>query len=155
MTNRIKIEFLQDHRRLIPTVEKYFQSIWNEYYGPQGTAAARNDIELLCNKTKIPIGLIALKNKRFVGFTALRPKSASHTNLTPWVTSLFVVPDERRQGIAIKLIQTVEELALKLGYSEIFARSATAVDLFRINKWRAFDRLEDGNLMVFRKKIIC
>ena len=153
MADQIEIEFLDDHHRLIPIVEKYFQSEWDEYYGSKGPDAALNDIKFLCNKSKLPICLVALRNGSFSGAIALRHKSDSHKDLSPWLTSLFVVPEERRQGIGTRLLKTLEKLSLDFGYSKVFARSATAVDFFMKNNWVPFDWLADGNLTIFSKNL--
>jgi len=138
---------------LIPVLEKYFPSEWIEYYGPKGSGAALTDVISLCNKSKLPIGLVALKQGGFIGSVALRHKSASHENLSPWLTSLYFVPEARRQGVGTRLINAIEKLSMDLGYSKIFARSATAVDLFIKNNWVPFDWIGGECLTIFSKDL--
>ena len=156
MTDQIKIEFLADHRDLIPMIEAYFKTEWKAYYGPQGPGNALEDINSLCNKSILPIGLVALKKASLLGIVALREKTASHHHLHPWLTSLLVIPIIRHQGVGTKLIVAVEKLAIKLGYLKIYTRSATAVNFFKKNNWVPFDRtvFDKVHLTVFYKTCI-
>jgi len=153
MTDDLRIEFLKDNRHLFPILEESYRTEWKEYYGPGGPGDAISDISTFCNKDKLPICLVALKRNLFLGSVALRQKSASHEHLSPWVTSLFVMPDERRKGIGTKLIKAVEDLSINLGFSKIYSRSATAIDFFRKNNWIPFDRIEESNLTIFKKEL--
>jgi GNAT superfamily N-acetyltransferase len=153
MIEQIKVEFLEDHPDMIPILANYFRSEWLGYYGPDGSADALNDITSLCNNSKLPICLVALKGNSFCGSVALRQKSASHQHLSPWLTSLYVVPESRRQGVGTKLINAIERLSQDMGYITIFARSATAVDFFLKNNWVPFDWIDGENLTIFSKDL--
>ena len=155
MAEQIKIEFLDDHRHMIRILENYFKAEWNEYYGPEGPGNALNDIKSLCNKSELPIGLVALKHNSFCGSVALRQKSASHQHLKPWVTSLYVVSEVRRQGVGTRLINAIERLSMNLGYSSIYARSATAANFFQKNNWMPFDWIafDEEHLTIFNKDL--
>ncbi len=152
----VKIEYLCDHPHIILELEKHFKIAWSDYYGPDGVADPLKDIMTLCNKSSLPIGLIALKGKTFCGSVALRRKSASHESLGPWLTSLFVLPELRRAGIGKMLVSAVENLSQKMGYFTIYSRSATAKSLFMKNNWIAIDDVYYGGhyLSVFKKDII-
>lgn len=147
----MKIEFLEDHRHLFPVLEDAFKAEWKDYYGPGGQGNALSDIHSLCHKDKLPICLVALKQGTFMGSVALRKKSASHHHLSPWLTSLFVIPKERRKGIGTKLIEAAESLSAELGFSKVYSRSATATGFFRKNHWIPMDRLDA--LILFSKEL--
>lgn len=153
MRELIKIVFLEDHRHMIPVLVNYFEAEWSGYYGTEGPGDALSDITSLCNKSKLPICLIALKQNSFCGSVALRKKSASHQHLGPWVTSLFVVPENRRQGVGTCLINAAVRLSMEMGHSTIYARSATAIDIFKNNKWIPFDWIDQDQLTIFKKDL--
>lgn len=119
------------------------------WHRPRPSEDALFDINSFCNRDKLPICLVAMKRGLFVGSVVLRQKSGSHHHLGPWVTSLFVIREERRKGIGTKLIEAVENLSANLGFSKIYSRSATAVDFFRKIDWISFDRIEESNLTIF------
>jgi GNAT superfamily N-acetyltransferase len=155
MEKQIIIEFLHDHHHLIPTLVRHFKAEWNEHYGPGGPGDARIDIESLCNRSELPIGLIALKDKIFCGTVALRSQTTSHQHLSPWLTGLFVVPEMRRQGVGTVLVNSVEHLSKTLGYLAIYARSLAAITFFHKNNWIPFDEIPFGwdQLTIFRKEL--
>lgn len=153
MAEDIKIEFLEDNQYLFPAIEEWYENEWKEYYGPGGKGDAVSDITSFCNKDKLPICLVALKHGLFVGSVALREKSASHHHLSPWLTSLLVTPMERRKGIGTKLIEAAEILSSDLGFSKIYSRSATAIELFKKNHWVSIDRIEKQELTIFCKNL--
>ena len=141
MAADFKIACLFEHQSLIPIIEKHFKKEWHAYYGPEGPGEARADIDSFCNTTILPVGLIALRNDRITGIVSLREKTESQHDLGPWVTSFYVVPERRGQGVGTRLVHAVECLAQKLGYKKIYARSATAVVFFEKLKWVPFDTL--------------
>ena len=151
MAEDIKIEFLADNQHLFSTIEAWYENEWKEYYGPGGEGDALSDISSFCNKDRLPICLVALKHGSLIGTVALRQKSASHHHLSPWVSSLFVIPTERRKGIGAKLIKAVEILSANLGFSDIYSRSATATGFFKKNHWVSIDRIEKQELIIFCK----
>jgi GNAT superfamily N-acetyltransferase len=151
MKDNLKIEFLQDNPHLFPILEELYKAEWKEHYGPGGPGDALFDIKSFCNKSNLPIGLVALKRGDLYGSVTLRQKSASHPHLSPWVTSLFVIHRERRKGIGTKLINAVEDLSINLGFKKIYSRSKTAVDFFLKNRWVPFDRNDELDLTIFSK----
>ena len=153
MSDNLRIEFLQDNPDFFSVLAEFYKTEWKEYYGSGGQGDAFSEIESFCNKEKLPICLVALRGKVFLGSVALRQKSASHQHLSPWVTSLFVTPQERRKGIGTKLIEAVENLSVDLGFSKIYSRSATAVEFFRKMNWVLFDRIDESNLAILAKDL--
>lgn len=155
MEEKINIHYLKDKRCCIPTLERYYKSEWGEYYGSGGLGNAKNDAVVLCNKGKLPIGLIAKFGRNFSGSIALREKSASHKHLGPWVTSFFIVPEFRRNGIGTQLVKAIQKVARELGYTTIYTRSATAVEFFKKNNWIPFERISSGKrkLIILKKEI--
>jgi GNAT superfamily N-acetyltransferase len=155
MEMKIRIEFLSENRGLIDQIAERFMVEWPRYYGPNGPGNALKDLEECCNTIELPIGLLALQGAIFCGYTSLRLQTDSHPHLKPWLTALYVVPEMRRQGIATLLVHGVVSLAKNLGFSNLYARSETAVHLFNKLNWIPFDRLviQDQNLTVFDKNL--
>ncbi|WP_180138936.1 GNAT family N-acetyltransferase [Desulfoluna butyratoxydans] len=153
MAEDIKIEFIEDNRHLFSIIEESYKKEWKEYYRPGGQGDALSDIYSFCNKDKLPICLVALKHGKFLGSVALRQKSGSHYQLSPWVTSLYVIAEERQKGIGTKLIDAIENLSVDLGFSKIYSRSATATAFFIQNDWVPIDQIEKQNLTIFKKDI--
>ena len=155
MLEEVKIEYLDDHRDMIHTLDTHFQTEWSEHYGPDGPGDALSDLKSFCNKAVLPIGLIAIYDHAFCGSVSLRPSSGSHHHLGPWVAALYVVEEMRRQGIGTQLVKEVESLSENLGYTEIYARSSSAIHFFINNHWEPFDSVILGgeHMTLFKKTI--
>ena len=51
-------------------------------------------------------------------------------DLTPFIASIFVLYRYRRNGIATKIIQTLEARGAALGHHELFLHSGAAADMY-------------------------
>lgn len=59
--------------------------------------------------------------REFIGTVSLRPHDLdSHHHLTPWLASVVVSPDFRRQGIGEKLVAEVEKKAAEMGIKKLY-----------------------------------
>ncbi len=153
LTDSLCVEFLADNQHLFSILEESYRTEWREYYGPRGQGNALSDIISFCNKDNLPICLVALKSGSLCGAVALRQQSGSHHHLNPWLTSLFVVKEERQKGIGTILVRAVENLAANLGFSMIYARTATAVTFFEKKTWIPFDKIKVADLTIFKKDL--
>lgn len=156
MTHDIRIELLADNSHLITTIEKWFEDEWPRYYGPKGLGNARKEFEVCCNRTKLPIALVAVNDNGVYGTVALKSKSASHTHLSPWLAALYVTPEMRRKGLGLRLGKAAEKLAIEMGCRTIYARSETAADFFERIRWTGIDKtiFQGQELTIFKKDIM-
>ena len=156
MSDNIRIKLLADHFHFSDIIEKWYKDEWYQSYGSEGPWDARKEIEGCCNRDKLPIGLVAIDNDAIYGTVALKRRSASHTNLTPWLTALYVAPEMRGKGVGRKLVNNVEKLAKNLGYGKIYARSGTAVKFFKQLGWSPMDKtmFQGQELTIFIKDIV-
>jgi GNAT superfamily N-acetyltransferase len=58
--------------------------------------------------SNLPVTWVAVEDALPVGMVSLKEHDlTSHRNLTPWLSALYVIPQYRRRGIAVRLIDTV------------------------------------------------
>ncbi|MEK0338121.1 MAG: GNAT family N-acetyltransferase [Nitrosopumilus sp.] len=154
MRDNIRIELFADNYHFSVIIGKWLKDEWYEYYGPHGTGDARKETEECCHRNKLPIGLVAIDNDSIYGTVALKKRSASHINLTPWLTALYVTPEMRRKGVGRQLVKYFENLAIELGYRRIYARSGTAVEFFKRLGWCLIDEtmFQGQELTIFSKR---
>lgn len=117
----IEIEYLIHRTDAIPTLQSWFESEWEPYYGLNGPGDALHDLNESCNDASLPIAVVAYSGTNLVGTAALKKQSvATHSHLSPWVAALLVNPNFRRQGVAEALIRHVEQLARTLGFQRLY-----------------------------------
>lgn len=63
-------------------------------------------------------------------------------DLSPWLASLYVVPEQRGRGIARKLVAAVEAQARSHGVSRLHLYTGDAEGLYAKCGWRVMERLQ-------------
>ena len=65
--------------------------------------------------------------------------------LTPWLASLYVVPEYRGQGIATQLIKYVVSYAKQMQYKNIYLFTEDQTDFYQHRGWHFIESLEYRN----------
>jgi N-acetylglutamate synthase-like GNAT family acetyltransferase len=116
----IKIDYLKNHPEHIPLLASWMLNTWGHYNPNSSLEKAELKLKEHLHVDSLPIAYIALKNNEPVGMCALRINDGIRMDLTPWLGSLFVVPQMRGQGIGEQLIHIVTEKAHNLSYSNLY-----------------------------------
>lgn len=145
MSSNFRIELLADHLEAVPVLKEWFEKDWAPYYGPDGPGDAEKDLMDSCNHAKLPIALVAFEDGEVCGTAALKWESVmTHAQLSPWLAALLVGDSFRRQGIAERLIEAVEEMARRLGFACIYVGtgegSGTPETSLRKRGWEYIDK---------------
>ena len=131
------VAYLSDWPEFIPQVAHNCFTEWPgtyEVYGIKDVAGVeadyRNHIAKNENNTKIGVPLICFATRKQEGGGVERVLCGScvveqsdfhdRHDLTPWVTSVFVVPEFRRKGVARLLMMRALEVAKGLGYPHLW-----------------------------------
>lgn len=121
----IDIEYLGDHRDVIPIVAKWIYDEWFFLYPGKTSEYIESLLRERLHKRTLPITLVAFQEGKAVGTVSLKPfDMETRSDLTPWVTSLYVVKRWRGKGIGASLMKAAEEKAVKLGIHTLFLFTA-------------------------------
>lgn len=72
------------------------------------------------NKDKIPFFIVAMSDAEPLGVAALRECDVKgREDLCPWLGSLLIEKNHRKQGIGKLLIQRISQLAKDMGFAEL------------------------------------
>lgn len=98
----LKIDYLHNNKKFKNDVITYLNN-WN-------------------NKTfdNEAVTVIALDNHELVGFYQIKAHDNDNTNLSPWLTNVYIVPEKRKNGYSRKLLETIPSVLKDLGYDIIF-----------------------------------
>ncbi len=135
-----------------------FESEWPGWYGPHGQADARSDLLEFANSAgALPVGVIALDDDSSpVGIAVLKSTSIdSYTHVGPWATAGYVIPARRRKGIGALLLSALLVEAYRLGFSEIYCATSSAVSLLEREGWTQIEAVshDGGTQFIFRKEV--
>lgn len=90
------------------------------------------------NRDSLPMTLVAVEDTIPVGsVTLLENQLESHSNLTPWIASLFVLAQYRGCGIGSRLMREAELFASSIGYNSIYLFTHTAKSYYEAKGWNA------------------
>ena len=115
---------------------------WGELL-PWWTAAdAVDELRTHTNRRAIPTTLVAVDGACVVGLVSLLAADLpGWTHLTPWLASLFVVPDERRRGIGARLVDACVREAAALGAPALFLFTAGQEGYYQAKGWELIEHI--------------
>jgi len=110
--------YLADHLEFLPTLAEWHHGEWG-YIRPHDTAEAREKrLRAECGHAEIPTTIIAVDKGELLGSVMLLEEDMdTHKQLSPWLASLFVASQRRRQGIGAALVQRAIEEAKSSAWS--------------------------------------
>lgn len=144
-----------DETELIRTVANWYFDEWESPVDHTVSRLQKQEPEdMLChyilmyNDTPIASGGIFFNVNLFKVYPDMK-------KYTPMIGMVFTIETFRRQGLAAKILQKLEEEARKAGYEELFLYTATAESLYTKCGWSTFLHLKYKGLdtVVMKKKI--
>jgi predicted N-acetyltransferase YhbS len=139
----VRIEHLMDCKQFIPTIAAWQQEEFG-YLNPNGTVEERvARLSKANDRQQLPISLVAMSPDRnaLVGSANVLATTLTHKHLTPWLSSVFVPPEQRGKGIASALTLAAASEARRLGFEMIYLFTPRNESLYARLGWATFDRV--------------
>jgi GNAT superfamily N-acetyltransferase len=157
MNEPLTIAPLAEHREWLPTLARWLECEWPDWYGPGGPGDTADLLEEAAHRDRLPVAVIALRAGVPCGISVLRPTdaAAAQTGYSPRVGGGLVRADLRGQGIGARLLAAMEGEARRLGYSTIYCSTTGAQRLLERCAWESIGTIthEGAPLSVYRKAI--
>lgn len=119
-----QLMFLKDCPEAIPTIAQWVYDEWSSFDKSLTKDRLVKSLEGRLNDDKIPFTLVAFKEKRPVGVITLKeernPEFADFPKELLWMGTLYVVPDERKNGLGQALLEWSSLMAMKMGYEWLY-----------------------------------
>jgi GNAT superfamily N-acetyltransferase len=143
------VEYLADHRGLIPELARMHFDEWG-YLRPDETLAEREKrLGGCCNRNNIPIAMVALTEGRLSGSAMLvECDMSSRPDLGPWLAGIYVVPALRGRGLGTRLIARMEREAAGQGTRTLFLYTPATESMYASLGWSVLERREYQGTMV-------
>lgn len=123
----------------IPVLAAWHFGQW-AYLDPTHDVATRIGEFLAEQPHGCPQTFVAVADGLPVGSASLLEHDLpTRKDLSPWLASVFVLPDLRRRGIASALVDSVVAHAASLGVSTLYLFTPDQTSLYAGLGWRAFD----------------
>ena len=125
----MKIDYLKEYPEYVrQTAEMVYQTF---VVDTKSTKTFEDVVQFFTQQEvgELPITLIAYKQEKVCGTVSIFKNDLSiRPQYSPWLASLVVLQEERKQGIAKELIMKVTEIVAQLGFDELYLRTETASD---------------------------
>ncbi len=133
----LRISYLADTPEIIPLIAKWQNDQWGYLDGAPTFEQRKARLKHHLGRTAIPITFVAWKGEQPVGCASL---VGSDMNVlaewSPWLASVYVLPDCRHQGIGSQLVQRIATEAATLGYPRIYLYTEDQMHLYETLGWQ-------------------
>jgi predicted N-acetyltransferase YhbS len=136
----VRIEPLADHPEALPRLAAWHHAAWG-FLHPGGTVAeVEAELRGHLDPGRIPVTFVALIGDAVVGSASLIAHDLpERSDLGPWLASLYVAPEHRRQGIGAALAERVVEEAVLLGIPMLYLFTFDREDYYARLGWQRRD----------------
>lgn len=128
---------------LVPTLAGWAHDQWGHLHPGRSRAAAIATFRADCGSQGVPSVFAAMDGERPVGMASLVADDMSdRCELTPWLASVFVLPEWRGRGIASALVRRVEQEAEDGGHELFYLYTPDQQSLYRRLGWEDVEERE-------------
>jgi GNAT superfamily N-acetyltransferase len=140
------LENLADHAHLGPTLARLHAAEWGHLYNGPGSTwneeLARQEFADM-QREAIPMSILAIdpSTDALLGSISLIADDELHgfEHLTPWLASLFVLPEARGRGIGSALIEAVMDQAARVGSERVYLFTSGQQGYYEDRGWELID----------------
>lgn len=150
-TNRVRVESIADLPDLVETVARWQWDEWGHLDPADSLAARITYLQTQVESDGIPTTFIALEGDTPLGSASLvTDDMPTHPELTPWLASVYVMPDARGRGVASALVRCAVERAAELGVARLYLYTEGARGLYEKLGWQviAMDHFEGSPVTI-------
>lgn len=117
----MEITNLKDKPQFIPDLARVIHNEWGYLYPRRTVGDLKSALQKNLNTDRVPLTLIAVENDALVGTVSLEAYDMeTRMEYTPWLASLYVLPEYRNTGLARKLVERATAQAGALGVQTLY-----------------------------------
>jgi len=147
----MQIEYLADHLDAVSLLADWHHGEWNEF----SFEATAGELRTHTGRRQIPTTFVAIDKGRVIGSTSLLIADLiGWEHLTPWVASVFVVPDCRGRGVGRALVEYAVREARLIGVPSIYLFTAGKEAYYARLGWSPVERARyrSKEIVIMRRK---
>jgi GNAT superfamily N-acetyltransferase len=139
----MEIVNLKERFEVIPTLAAWHHAQWGEL-NPQKTLDDRiSAFERHLTETPVPATFVAIEDGQPLGSASLVEHDLpTHSQLSPWLASVYVAAEHRRRGIGGQLVRRVMEEARQLGVETLYLFTLDQEKFYSELGWSLLERGE-------------
>ena len=138
----VRIDYLADHPEMIPTQANWHYNQWG-YLNP-GCTVDRYiaSLEKQLGRKQVPTAFVALEedNSPLGSASLVTFDMDTKMDLSPWLASVFVVPEQRNKRIGSSLVRRVVDEAKEIGIEILYLFTPDRENFYARMGWTVFER---------------
>jgi len=142
----MEIGYLADHQSFIPTLVRWHHAQWS-YLRPGDTIEDRTArIQTQLGRKQIPTTFVAYETTEGGAETVIGSASLlvhdldTRPDLSPWLASVYVAEEHRRQGVGSALVRRAVQEAAELGIERLYLFTPDRAKFYARLGWSAIER---------------
>jgi predicted N-acetyltransferase YhbS len=145
----VQIDYLADHLQVAPLLAEWHHTEWKHLLPGWTFEGATAELLAHTARRHLPTTFVAIEHGRVVGSTSLLGADlAGWEHLSPWVASVYVVPERRGAGIGRRLVARASEEAGLLGFHTVFLWTVGQQGFYERLGWKAIATARQGSVDV-------
>jgi len=139
----MKIEYLADNIALVPIIAHWHQEEWGYFNSGDSIQKRIANLQAHLGKKQIPTTFVSLSGGNLLGSASLIAHDMdTRMDLFPWLSSMYVLPENRGQGIGTALVQRVIEEARELEVETLYVFTPNRKGFFASLGWSVVEHTE-------------
>ena len=136
------IDFLDRHREHVATLAAWHHAEWGHLYDEWTLEVAEAELADQATRRTLPTTLVLVDEGRALGSVSLVLEDAPELceEGSPWLASLYVLPEARGRGLGTKLVNAAVELAAHENIGHLFLFTPEHANFYRRLGWRLIAR---------------
>lgn len=141
----MQISHIKYFQHWIPIIGKWIYDEWTYVYPQRSLQDIQRTLISRVNEREMPITLVAHDERGVLGTASLKAEDLEVApELTPWISSVYVQPDYRGEGIGTALAEEIEKIAGELGYRRIHLFNPLSQGVFEKLGWNLLKTVQYG-----------
>jgi len=139
----MRIEYLADNIALVPIIAHWHHEEWG-YFNPGDSVEKRiANLQTHLGRNQIPTTFVFLSGGILLGSASLVAHDMdTRMDLSPWLASVYVTPEQRSRGIGTALVQRVIEEAVELSVETLYLFTPDRKGFFASLGWSLVEHTE-------------
>jgi GNAT superfamily N-acetyltransferase len=137
-----QIAYLADHPECIPALAEWHHAQWS-YLSPGDSVERRTAmLHTHLGRKQIPTTFVALEGPTLIGSASLIAHDMdTRMSLSPWLASVYVVPEQRRRGVGTALVARVVQEARALDVETLYLYTPDKEAFYARRGWSVVERV--------------
>ena len=139
----MRIDYLANHLEMAPLLAAWHHREWSALMPEWSFSQALAELQSHTGRCQIPTTFVAIEEDRLLGSVSLLEKDlAGWDHLSPWLASLYVIPECRGQGIGRRLVARVCEETRVLAVPVVYLFTAGQQAYYERLGWELLERVQ-------------